>query len=184
MITRDCLAALKDTAGYFFDGRFFCYCEDTDLVLRANLLGYRPVFVNEVLALHEGQASSGKGFNSFIAHHGLRNSTWLVIKLIPARQLLRYGPLHVLAHLMTVGNHLVHGRITLIRDTYSDVLKQFSIIAADRKVIAASTRNSAKDWESLIARRFYREGYLSEALREIARRFKRSFASSSERTDS
>jgi GT2 family glycosyltransferase len=184
MITRECLATLKDTAGYFFDGRFFCYCEDTDLVLRANLLGYRPAFVNEVLALHEGQASSNKGFNSFIAYQGLRNSTWLVIKLIPARQLLRYGPLHVLAHLMTVGNHLVHGRITLIRDIYCSILKQFSIIAADREKIAASTKNSAKDWENLIARRFYREGYLSGTLREIARRFKRSLASSKDRTNS
>jgi GT2 family glycosyltransferase len=184
MITRECLATLKDTAGYFFDGRFFCYCEDTDLMLRANLLGYRPAFVNEVLALHEGQASSGKGFNPFIAYHGFRNSTWLVIKLMSAKQLLRYGPLHLVAHLMFIGNHLVQGRITLIRNIYGDIFKQFSMIAADRKVIAASTRNSAKDWDSLIARRFYREGYLSGALREIARRFKRSLASSKDRTNS
>jgi GT2 family glycosyltransferase len=184
MITRECLTALEENAGYFFDNRFFCYCEDTDLVLRVNLLGYRPVFVNEILALHEGQASSSKGFNQFIAYQGLRNSTWLVIKLIPARQLRLYGPLHLLAHLMSVGNHLLHGRFALIRDVYSDVFKYVSAIVTDRKKIAASTRNSAKDWEKLIARRFYREGYLSGALREIARRFKRSLASSKDRTNS
>jgi GT2 family glycosyltransferase len=176
MITRECLTTLEEAAGYFFDGRFFCYCEDTDLVLRANLLGYQPVFVNEVLALHEGQASSSKGFNPFIAYHSLRNSTWLVIKLIPTQLLSKYGILHLVAHLMTFSNHLAHGRISLVCDVYRDIFKGVQNIAAGRKV-AAPNKNKSVQLERAIAHRFYREHYLSNAAKDAAKNLKNRLAS-------
>src|SRR5450830_558052 len=69
LLSRELVETLWTVSGYCFDERYFCYCEDTDLVMRANLLGYEPAYVDEVLALHEGQASSGGGFNRFIASH-------------------------------------------------------------------------------------------------------------------
>ena len=61
MLTRALIERLKAVSGYCFDPRFFCYCEDTDMVLRAVLLGYRPIYLDQLVALHEGQASSGGG---------------------------------------------------------------------------------------------------------------------------
>jgi GT2 family glycosyltransferase len=181
MITRECLLTLKRTSGYFFDSRFFCYCEDTDLVLRANLLGYRPVFVNEVLALHEGQASSNKGFNQFIAYHGLRNSTWLVIKLIPASVILRFGLLHFLSHLMTISNHVLHGRVCLLRDTYRDILNNYRNITADRRRLTLARKVPSIRLAKLIAPRFYRKGYIPTHLRHLLRNLTGSITVTKER---
>jgi len=165
MATRACLAKLKRTAGYFFDPKLFCYCEDTDLVLRANLLGYQPYFVNDVLALHEGQASTSKGYNRFIAYHGIRNSTWVALKLVPTRFLIRHAGWHALAHLLSIAHHAIRGRFGLLLDVYRDLLKGFASIHSDRLRIRSSTGMSGAPTHPKIANRFYREGYLAEGLR-------------------
>ncbi len=173
MITRECLSNLKETAGYFFDARFFCYCEDTDLALRANLLGYQPVFVNELFALHEGQASSSKGFSPFIAYHGLRNATWLVIKLFPLSLVLRFALLHLLAHLMTVANHLLHGRFQLTYQVYRDIAGQYLSVVKERRRLIKSNKMPASRFKWFIARRFYRKGYLSAASSNVVKSLSR-----------
>jgi GT2 family glycosyltransferase len=165
MATRTCLEELKRTAGYFFDPKLFCYCEDTDLVLRANLLGYQPHFVNEVLALHEGQASTSKGYNRFIAYHGLRNSTWVALKLVPISSLIRNAGWHALAHALSVGHHSICGRFGLLRDVYRDLLRGLAGIHSDRLRIRIATGSSGKPSNPKIADRFYRKGYLIEGLR-------------------
>lgn len=43
-----------------FDAGYFLYFEDLDLALRAEALGFRSLFVQEVSALHDGQGSSGQ----------------------------------------------------------------------------------------------------------------------------
>ena len=164
MAARACLEELKRTAGYFFDPKLFCYCEDTDLVLRANLLGYQPHFVNEVLALHEGQASTSKGYNRFIAYHGIRNSTWVAIKLVPTSFLIRNAGWHALAHLLSIGHHASRGRFGLLRDVYRDLLKGFAAIRSDRLRIKVTTGSSGRSTLLKISDRFYRRGYLIEGL--------------------
>jgi GT2 family glycosyltransferase len=161
MITRECLAALKENAGYFFDPRFFCYCEDTDLALRANLLGYTPRFVDEVLALHEGQASSAKGFNRFIAYHGLRNATWVTVKLIPTTIFTRFFLAFLLAHILWFSNHLFFGRFELVFRTYFDTAKEIREVIFDRKKLSSNFQKKDIDFSRLIAKRFYRKGYLT-----------------------
>jgi GT2 family glycosyltransferase len=165
MASRKCLEELKVTAGYFFDPKLFCYCEDTDLVLRANLLGYKPRFVDEVLALHEGQASTNKGYNRFIAYHGLRNSTWVALKLVPTSFLIRNAGRHALAHVFSISHHAIRGRFSLLLDVYRDLLKGFTAIRADRLRIRISTGSLGRSTYPNIADRFYRKGYLVEGLR-------------------
>ncbi len=72
LMSRQMLQTLHRTTGYYFDARYFCYCEDTDLVIRGVLSGFEPVYVNSLVALHEGQASSGGGHSDFISYHGIR----------------------------------------------------------------------------------------------------------------
>jgi GT2 family glycosyltransferase len=166
MISRECAQALEESVGYVFDGRFFCYCEDTDVALRANLLGFRPLFVDDVVALHEGQASSGGPDNLFIVYHGLRNSCWMVMKSIPARLLWKYGALFLLAHLMSVARHVVSGRPGLVFRVYRDALRGLPGVREDRRRLSGKVRLPAEVLEERICQRFYRRGYFRAALRK------------------
>ena len=120
LMTRAFLMDLKAIHGYWFDARFFCYCEDVDLVLRARWLGYEPLFVDQVVALHEGQASSGGGYNDFILYHGLRNSLWMAIKCLPRNSLLRFGLPLLWAHCLAIGHYTLRGKLPLLFRVYRD----------------------------------------------------------------
>ena len=175
VLTRAALEHIKHVSGYVFDERFFCYCEDTDLVLRACLLNYRPAFVDHVVALHEGQASSGGGYNRFIAYHGIRNSIWMVVKSIPGHLLWKYGILFFLAHLMTIARHLVAGNPRLLIDTYRDACRAVPQMLNDRRHFQKQVCISPAELDIYIARRFYRRGYLGMVFRQIASLYRKKF---------
>ncbi|GAD20699.1 glycosyltransferase family 2 protein [Acidovorax sp. MR-S7] len=168
MLTRALVDRLKVVSGYCFDPRFFCYCEDADLVMRAVLLGYRPLYLNQLLALHEGQASSGGGYNAFIAYHGLRNTLWMHIKLVPAEIFWRHGLLLLLAHGLMVGRHLMSGRFSLVLRVYRDALRRSSEFMVERKKFQCHIKNNVSMLGSRITRKFYRKGYLRLLLRQCS----------------
>ena len=152
------------TTGYCFDARFFCYCEDTDLVLRANLLGYRPAYVDQLVALHEGQASSSTAPSNFIAYHGLRNAIWMHYKCIPTTLLLRHAHWLLLAHVLTIVRQTLSGRASVMVDVYRDAFRQLKTLRAERQHLQRITRVSPHPWQSAIAPHFYRAGYASQVL--------------------
>jgi GT2 family glycosyltransferase len=166
MLTRALVNRLKSVSGYFFDPRFFCYCEDTDMVVRAALLGYRPLYLDQLLALHEGQASSGGGYNPFIAYHGLRNTLWMHIKLMPAGMLWRYGLVLLLAHLLMVGRHILAGRFSLMWRVYRDAFGQFPEFMAERKRFHPHVQPHSGALSRYITPRFYRKGYAGSVAQE------------------
>ena len=165
MFTRALLERLKAISGYCFDPRFFCYCEDTDLVIRTVLLGYRPLYLDELLALHEGQASSGGGYNPFIAYHGLRNTLWMHIKLMPAGLLWRYGFLLLVAHLLMILRHTMAGRFSLILKVYRGSFQRLPEFLAERRHLQYHFGVSSKILQSRVTKRFYRPGYVWLILR-------------------
>lgn len=167
MLTRRCVESLLALSGYCFDPRFFCYCEDTDLVLRALLLGYQPAYLDKLLAWHEGQASSGGGYNPFIAYHGLRNTLWMHIKLMPAGLLWRNFLLLLLAHILMVGRHTMAGRFSLMWRVYRDALRGAPEFLHERRQLARQFQGSDAATSVLshrLTRRFYRSGYLRVVL--------------------
>ena len=163
MLTRQCVERLLALSGYCFDPRYFCYCEDLDLVLRTLLLGYHPVYLDKLLAWHEGQASSGGGYNPFIAYHGLRNTLWMHVKLFPSGLLWRYGIFLLLAHFLMVGRHTIAGRFSLMWRVYRDALRCAPEFFQERRQLAGQLKDSNVATDAvihLITRRFYRSGYL------------------------
>lgn len=158
LLGRAAIEALREAAGYVFDPRYFCYCEDTDLVLRARLLGFAPAYVDAVLAWHEGQASSAQAPAHFIAYHGIRNAIWMHVKLMPARLLWVYGPLLLAAHLLSIGRHLLAGRFGLLARTYGDAWRRWGEMRAERARLLPA--DAAARLAPVIAPRFYRRGYL------------------------
>lgn len=164
MLDRLLIEQLKAVSGYCFDPRFFCYCEDTDLVMRAVLMGYRPVYLDQLLALHEGQASSGGGYNPFVAYHGLRNTLWMHIKLMPSELWWRYGVFLLLAHILMIGRHILSGRFSLMLRVYRDALRSAPEFWAERKQLQERLPAHGQALDDRITKRFYRMGYLRHVL--------------------
>lgn len=160
-------------SGYFFDPRYFCYCEDTDLVLRAILLGYKPIYVDKLVAFHEGQASSSKGFNSFITYHGIRNSIWMHAKLMPGKLLAKYGLLLITAHLLTLFRYILTGKWVLMLSIYKCAIRQLPNFWRERSLFLPHIRISWRQLDALISPRFYRHGYLQVVLGQMKQAFSR-----------
>ena len=159
LMSRTFAEDVKETTGYLFDARYFCYCEDTDLVLRANLLGYRPAYVDELVALHEGQASSRARDDRFIAYHGLRNTMWMHWKLVPTSILIMHSPWLLLAHLLTITRHALSGRPGVLLAVYRDAFKQRHALLKERARIRDVSRVTPSTLGKLISSRYYRKGY-------------------------
>ena len=82
--------SMLDDVG-LFDEDFFAYCEDGDLSMRAQLAGYRCLYVPEAVVSHMGSASTGKR-SSFATRLGTRNGLCLLVKNLPAPLVPRMLP--------------------------------------------------------------------------------------------
>ncbi len=72
----------------FFDEDFESYLEDVDLSLRANLWGYRCLYVPAAVAFHRGGVTSGGRRNPDVVRRLARNTLNLLLKDYP-REVLR-----------------------------------------------------------------------------------------------
>jgi GT2 family glycosyltransferase len=66
-----------------FDEDFFAYCEDGDLSFRAQLAGYRCLYVPRAVIYHVGSASTGGKRSAFATRLGTRNGLSLLVKDLP-----------------------------------------------------------------------------------------------------
>ncbi len=165
--SRDLLQSLQDQHGMIFDEDFFCYAEDTDLALRARLLGFRVAYVDHCAALHHGQASSGGAFNDFVLYHGIRNSIWVIVKDFPMSWLLLLSPLILLLHGGIVLRHGLAGRWTVLWRLYRDALKCMPLMWRRRAPIQRSRTLPWRDFGQLLTPRFYDRAYLRKAWHEL-----------------
>lgn len=170
---RPLLEDLKRLHGYIFDPDYFCYAEDTDLCLRARLLGYQACYVDDVIAHHLGQASSGGGFNSFVLYHGIRNSIWTVLKSVPWSILLLCLPWVVLLHVAIVVSHTLQGEAGTVLRLYRDAIHGLPRMWRKRRTIQSTRRVPIRAIWHLITPRFYEEAYLRAAIRRLASTFSR-----------
>ena len=74
-----------------FDEDFFANCEDGDLSFRAQLAGYRCLYVPESIIYHMGSATFGKRSPTAV-RLGTRNSLCLLVKNLPAPLVSRLLP--------------------------------------------------------------------------------------------
>jgi GT2 family glycosyltransferase len=70
-----------------FDGRFFLYCEDTDLGLRARWAGWKCLYVPDAVVDHHYSHSAGRA-SPLKAYYVERNRLFVMAKNFPARMLL------------------------------------------------------------------------------------------------
>ena len=75
-----------------FDEDFFSNCEDGDISFRAQLAGYRCVYVPRSVVYHVGSASTGGKRSTTNTRLGTQNSINLLVKNLPARLVWRMLP--------------------------------------------------------------------------------------------
>lgn len=72
-----------------FDEDFFAYRDDVDLSLRAQLRGYRILYVPRARGRHRGSATLGSPFHPLVIQLSTRNQICLLAKNYPAPVLIR-----------------------------------------------------------------------------------------------
>jgi len=167
LFTRRLLEDVRTSHGEWFDERFFCYAEDTDLVLRARWLGYRAAYAADAVVDHAGSLSSGGPENDFVLYHGIRNSLWWLAKDAPGGWLARSLPLFILLHCGIVVRHLRRGRARVLWRLYRDAVRGLPAMFEKRRVVKATRRVSASEFGAWVEPHFYERDYVRRAWREL-----------------
>ena len=97
------------TALGFFDEDFFILYEDVDLSFRAQLRGYKCIYVPDAIVYHVGSSSIGKDTRTSV-YYSHRNLEWVYIKNMPARLIKRTIVLHVIYDLAAFLFFIAKGR--------------------------------------------------------------------------
>jgi GT2 family glycosyltransferase len=124
--------SLFDATGYF-DEDFFCIYEDVDLSFRAQLAGYRCLYVPTATVYHRIGGTSGRD-NAITVYYGQRNMESVFLKNMPFPLLMKYLPFHVayLFFALIYNGLRKHGGIFLRSKV--DALKQIRLTIRKRKI--------------------------------------------------
>jgi GT2 family glycosyltransferase len=101
------MAMLRDIG--FFDEDLFLLYEDVDLSFRAQLKGYKCLYVPEALVYHKGSSSIVHD-SSLSVYYGHRNLEWVYIQNMPSRLLLRTVFPHILYDFASLTYFVISGR--------------------------------------------------------------------------
>ena len=167
LFSRRLLEDLYASHGEWFDEKFFCYAEDTDLVLRARWLGYRPAYAADAVVYHEGSLSSGGPDNDFVLYYGIRNSLWWLVKDAPSGWLLRSLPWFAALHAGICLRHLRRGRARVLWRLYRDAIKGLPAMRKKRAIIRTTRRVPASEFAAWVEPHFYERDYVRRAWREL-----------------
>jgi N-acetylglucosaminyl-diphospho-decaprenol L-rhamnosyltransferase len=168
--SRRFLEEIERVHGEIFDASYFCYAEDTDLCVRARLLGYSAGYVDQAVAWHEGQASIGGASSEFVLYHGIRNSIWMAAKSIPLRVIVPRLPWFIALHFGIVLRHVMRGEARTVWRLYRDALRGLPKVLAKRRLVQSTRRIEPAAFASCIDRHFYETRFLDGAIRDLFRR--------------
>jgi GT2 family glycosyltransferase len=119
----------------FFDEDFFLIHEDTDLNFRAQLSGWKVLYVPSAVVYHKVRSSIGHMSDTAV-YYTLRNSEFVRIKNIPCGVFLRCLPVFILG-MMTefIYFSIIHGRFRLYCRAKKDALAMLLVMVKKRKTI-------------------------------------------------
>jgi hypothetical protein len=119
--------------GLFDDDLFLLY-EDVDLSFRAQLRGYKCLYVPEAVVYHKGSASIGQDTDVSV-YYSHRNLEWVYLKNMPRKLLLRSLWLHLLYDIAALLFFLLKGKLTIFAKAKIDFLRNFKKIIRQRALI-------------------------------------------------
>ena len=85
----------------YFDEDFFAYLEDVDLSFRANLYGFKCLYVPDAIVYHIGSATTGSRYNKFTVFYLAQNTINVIIKDFPSKHIFRSIPA-ILFHIISL----------------------------------------------------------------------------------
>jgi len=153
---------LKDIG--YFDEDFFLLYEDVDLSFRAQLKGYKCLFVPEAVVYH--RASSSIVYDSPISvYYSHRNLEWVYIKNMPSKLILKTLWLHIIYDIAALLFFTSNGRIKEFIKAKWDALKALKRILKKRRQIQRDRRVD----EDYIWRLLEKELFLPRLTRRLRR---------------
>ena len=128
----------------FFDDDFFLIHEDTDLNLRAQIAGWKVLYVPTAVVYHKVRSSIGH-MSDLAVYYTLRNSEFVRIKNIPCSIFLRCLPEFIIG---TIAEFLYfalkHRKLRLYINAKLDVLKLLPKMLKKRRTIVKNKKVSSK----------------------------------------
>ncbi|MBI3661243.1 glycosyltransferase family 2 protein, partial [Candidatus Acetothermia bacterium] len=92
-----------------FDEDFFVSFEDVDLSFRAQLKGYKCLYVPTAIVRHRVHGTIQKNSPAYV-YYGHRNLEYVYLKNMPGSLIAKYFLLHVLEEMIAFGFFLTQGR--------------------------------------------------------------------------
>ncbi len=122
-----------------FDEDYFLIYEDVDLAFRAQLQGWRCVYVPQAVVLHKVSRSLVHDSATSV-YYGHRNLEWTYLKNIPAPLLLASLPLHLLYMLASGVFFALQGRGGDYIRAKRDALKGLPVVLQKRRQVQAGRK--------------------------------------------
>lgn len=113
------IESMMEEYGYFFDPRFFAYCEDLDIGFRALAHDFKSTISKKAVVLHKGSAATSP-MSDFAVQHTYRNLIWAISKNLPFFTFMRRLPKILIAHLGIITYHTIRGKWRIIFRAYLD----------------------------------------------------------------
>jgi GT2 family glycosyltransferase len=134
----------------FFDQDFFLIHEDTDLNFRAQLAGWKVMYVPAAVVYHKVRSTIGHMSDTAV-YYTLRNSEFVRIKNVPLLLFLQCLPCFVLAAITEFLYFAIkHKRLRLYYKAKIDVLRNLRGMLVKRKKIMAMRRVDNKYLHSIM----------------------------------
>ena len=150
----------------FLDEDFFLYDEDTDLNFRAQLAGWKCVYVPDAIVRHKGNATAVRLSDTHVYYH-TRNLEFVWIKNMPTGLMLRFAHHKVIQE---IGSFcylcLRHGKWRPYLRAKIDAVKMFPRMWKKRRAIQARRRVSNAHLRSLMTSMFTFD-FLWQKLRQM-----------------
>ena len=125
-----------------FDEDFFLLYEDVDLSFRAQLKGYRCLFVPDAIVYHHASRSIGRDTETAV-YYSHRNLEWVYLKNVPKQLLLASLPAHFIYILASFAFFLLNGRGTVYLRAKRDAWHGRKRVFAQRRQIQRQARVTA-----------------------------------------
>jgi GT2 family glycosyltransferase len=116
----------------FFDEDFFLIYEDVDLSFRAQLNGYRCLYVPDATAYHKASSTIVRDSDISI-YYGHRNLEWVYFKNMPLELIVKTLFLHLIHTIGSILYFTSKGDLKSIIKAKSDALKQTKSILKKRR---------------------------------------------------
>jgi GT2 family glycosyltransferase len=161
LVKRELIAAIG-----FLDEDFFLIHEDTDFCFRAQLAGWKCIFVPEAVVYHRVRTSIGN-MSNLAVYYSVRNSKYVLVKNVPGWLLVKYFYQHLIHE---GGNFLFfvikYKKFWPYLKGQRDFIRAIPVLLRKRREVQRMRRISTKELEQALTSMMQSE-FLYKKLKKI-----------------